>query len=229
MEFLDYHSFDVRNGTIFFVDSFIKTVQFCFNSLLKETKHVVTVKIEFEHRGIWKSFTLFGSFGLMGFWCKHENQFFRFTSHSKLVRLSDCFLLESLTFLLDVTDSLEQQKLSSLLALLIVTPSQFRFKDQKTRRLLVYKPKIYDWLLDGTNQNSNYRETLVRNSRQFSFTSTLLGYFLGPVKFFMQYLRRMVFFNRKIFHTFKVFDRDLGARNRTCSYVEKWVHETKII
>ena len=60
MEFLDYHAFDVRNGTNFFLDSFTKTVQFCFDSLLKETKLVVTEKIECEHRGIWKSFTLFG-------------------------------------------------------------------------------------------------------------------------------------------------------------------------
>ena len=76
MEFLDYNSFDVRNGTNFFVDSFTKTVHFCFNSWLKETKYVVTEKIECEHRRISKSFTLFGSFGLLGFSCKHENKFF---------------------------------------------------------------------------------------------------------------------------------------------------------
>ena len=53
MEFLDYHTFHVPNGTErFFCDSFTKTVQFCFNSLLNETKLVVTEKIECEHRGI---------------------------------------------------------------------------------------------------------------------------------------------------------------------------------
>ena len=67
MDFLDYHSFDVRNGTSLFDDSFTKTVQFCFNGVLTETKHVVTEKIECEHRGISKSFTLFVSFGLMAF------------------------------------------------------------------------------------------------------------------------------------------------------------------
>ena len=67
MDFLDYHSFDVRNGTSLFDDSFTKTVQFCFNGVLKETKHVVTEKIECEHRRLSKSFTLFGSFGLRGF------------------------------------------------------------------------------------------------------------------------------------------------------------------